>query len=214
MKLKLLPIITVIALIATISLAQAVATSINLLQVTWNHDPVTVYIKLQKGVDPTYKNEVITALNNWSNGLKSRTSSTAFNFEILDDPQSKKRPADITITLKKNTGVILGSTSISSQGGLIQQAKITLATQNALGLPLDSADVRNIARHEIGHALGLGHANDDGKEPIDLMAPQYDFIEVGTDTYPSELDFNALIFIYGNDGFGGNNTKLIPPTYP
>jgi hypothetical protein len=194
---------------------QAFATSIELLGVAWDHDNLTVYISLQKGVDPSYIDEVKIALNDWSTALKDKSeNSNAFNFTVLEKPLSKKRPADITINVRKNTGTVLGSTSITSSGGIIKEVKITLAAYNALGLPLGREDFRTIARHELGHAIGLGHSNDNGIEPLDLMAPTYDFVGVGKDIIPSDLDLSAVLYIYGSDGFGGTNLSPIPPSYP
>jgi len=196
--------------------AYGYVTSITYMGASWSHDPVTVYITLQKGVDPSYRAEVLKALTDWSDALKSASgNSGAFDFNVLDTPQSKKTPADITITLKKNTGAVLGSAQLSPSGETIVSAKIVLATQNSMGLPLGKEDFRNILRHELGHALGLGHANDNGIGAKDLMYPYYDFITVGYDVYPSNFDLNALIKLYGNDGFGGAyNLHPIPPSYP
>ena len=190
------------AVLLTVPVAQAAATSIQLLGVAWNHNP-TVYVSLQKGVDAKYKAVVIDALGAWISGLNANRG--AFTY-VLKDSLAKRETADITITLKKNTGTILGSTSISSSRGVITSVKITLATQNAIGLPLDEGDVFTIATHEIGHAWGLGHSNDDGKPPVDLMAPTFDF--TGSENVrilPSELDLNAVLAIYGLDGFGSPN---------
>ncbi|MCL4416677.1 MAG: M10 family metallopeptidase domain-containing protein, partial [Actinobacteria bacterium] len=74
---------------------------------------------------------------------------------------------------------------------------------------LDKVDFRNILRHELGHAFGLGHSNDPG----DLMYPTYDYIEIGTDTYPSALDIGALQYLYGADGFILPNSSPIPASY-
>ena len=188
------------AVLLTVPAAHAVATSIELLGVAWDHNP-TVYIKLQKGVDPKYRAVVIDALNAWIDALNNKVGSTNFAY-VLKDTLAKRETADITITLKKNTGTILGSTTIWSSGGVITKVEITLATQNALGLPLDEGDVFTIAAHELGHAWGLGHSNDDGKSPIDLMAPTFDFMgSNNVRILPSDLDLGAVLTIYGSDGF-------------
>lgn len=108
---------------------------------------------------------------------------------------------------------MLGSTQLSSSVGSLSYAKIVLASQNTMGKPLDKADFRNILRHELGHALGFGHANDNGSGEKDLMYPYYDYIEVGYDVLPSAFNDLALMHLHGNDGFGGTNLSLIPQMY-
>lgn len=73
------------------------------------------------------------------------------------------------------------------------------------GRGFDLADFRNVVRHEVGHALGLGRETTD--EP-DLMDPTYDASAVSDDIHPSDLDISALLYIYGSDSFGGVN---LPP---
>lgn len=46
------------------------------------------------------------------------------------------------------------------QHGWIVAAEITLATGDSSGTPLAAGLISGIARHEVGHALGLGHASD------------------------------------------------------
>lgn len=212
MKNKLL--LSVLVLLAIAIPVYAVATSIGYIGASWNHDPVTVYVSMGKGVDTSFADEVQTALDDWSSALQTATDSSNFNFVVLTTTPSKRNPADITINLKRNTGAVLGSTSLSSSGENLAYTKITMATQNAMGKTLDKADFRNILRHELGHALGLGHANDNGAGEKDLMYPYYDYITVGYDVLPSTLDINALVNIYGNDGFSGTNNYPIPSSYP
>jgi hypothetical protein len=191
-----------------ISFLYADATSISYIGAYWDEKP-TVYISLQKGVDQSYLNAGILALDDW-NGIFGTDS-----FEILTNTPTKKNPADITITIKRNTGAVLGSTKISTSAGILTKITITVASQNAMGKPLGPEDFRNILRHEFGHALGLGHANDDGTGDIDLMYPYYDYMEVGLgDVTPSPFDIEALQYLYGNDGFGGDVLSPIPRMYP
>lgn len=83
-----------------------------------------------------------------------------------------------------------------------------------MGLPLEADDFRTIARHEIGHAIGLRHSNDNGEDPLDLMASTFDFVSISDDIYPSLLNLDALInAVYGTDGFGDDNISPIPPSY-
>lgn len=88
-----------------------------------------------------------------------------------------------------------------NKDGYFDQVKITVKA----GLGFDPADFRNVVRHEIGHALGLGHET---TEETDLMDPTYDVSGIGDDIYPSTLDIEALLSIYDDDGFDGEN---LPP---
>lgn len=58
-------------------------------------------------------------------------------------------------------GMQIGLTNrFRDQHGWIVAADIVLATSDSGGTPLPANLVAGIARHEVGHALGLGHASD------------------------------------------------------
>lgn len=75
------------------------------------------------------------------------------------------------------------------------QAPILMLVANAapFGLP-DAVDKFNIALHEFGHAIGVGHTED---VDDDLMASSYEFQFVSEERCVSTLDTAALLEAYG-----------------
>jgi predicted Zn-dependent protease len=208
-KKKLLIFLSVFIILSLIpiSFLYADATSIKYIGAVWGEKP-TVYITLQKGVDASYKTAATSALNDWNVVFSSGS------YTPLTEAPTKKNPADITITIKGNTGAVLGSTKLSASSGIFTKVTITVASHNAMGKSLDIEDFKNILRHEFGHALGLGHANDNGTGDKDLMYPYYDYIEIGSKVPVSNFDKEALDNLYRQDGFGGDILSPIPQMYP
>src|SRR5919198_2367940 len=68
--------------------------------------------------------------------------------------------------------------------GLITHVDITISTK-ALGNSISSSQLESIAKHEIGHAYGIGHTNFIG----DLMSP---VLTPSTNTNISQCDINAI----------------------
>lgn len=65
-------------------------------------------------------------------------------------------------------------------------------------IDLPSHAFRNSAIHELGHAFGLGHMK---SEKGYLMSPQFDFLEQKQEYPITTLELQALVKIYGKDGF-------------
>jgi predicted Zn-dependent protease len=68
--------------------------------------------------------------------------------------------------------------------GLITHVDITISTK-ALGNSISSSELESIAKHEIGHAYGIGHTNFIG----DLMSP---VLTPSTNTNIFQCDINAI----------------------
>jgi hypothetical protein len=64
---------------------------------------------------------------------------------------------------------------------------------------LPSYAFRNSAVHEVGHVLGLGHMQ---LQKGYLMSPQFDFWERSDQLPITTLELDALVKVYGTDGFG------------
>jgi Matrixin len=147
------------------------------------------------GGDRSSRQAVEVAMNEWTsnvNGLQFTEVPDKSNADIVVNFQNGGGGS----TGKHGTGIgsirgsghlyseILGETSISARSGLIDNARITLAT-TGFGSPLDTTQIKQIAMHEIGHALGLGHANFIG----DIMAPAVNY-QTGA---ISKCDINAVL---------------------
>lgn len=165
-------------------------------------------IRLGSTADPSAIDLIKAAISDWQDRIRSTTNANA----ARDSPPfgiryvSSSAPADIIITLTDKTDPSLGYTKMYSTVGRVEKAEVTIATKTAMGLPLDRADIQNIAAHEIGHALGLGHSSTYG----DLMHGSYDFITTSWITHPSSCDIDRILLIYLKDGSGFSAPNSIP----
>ena len=92
-----------------------------------------------------------------------RTAIEDWDYKIigleLDEINKKKKEADIEVSFEKDGEEIAGQTVNNFNGfGLIDNVEMTIS-KNAFGRDFDTKTIEQIAKHEMGHALGLGHAN-------------------------------------------------------
>ncbi|HET7643027.1 MAG TPA: M57 family metalloprotease [Nitrososphaeraceae archaeon] len=105
---------------------------------------------------------VKVAINDWEKSLKK------IEFKYVKNNDD----ADIKIEFKKGKGKKVGKTvTYFDPSGLIDQVDISIS-KKSYGVTLNSETLEHVAKHELGHALGLGHANYKNT----LMSPNVDEI--------------------------------------
>lgn len=102
------------------------------------------------------------AINDWEKALGG------IEFKYIKDGSD----ADVAIDFKKGKGKKVGKTvTFFDHLGFIDQVDISIS-KKSYGYTLDKHTLEHVAKHEIGHALGLGHATFKGT----LMSPNVDEI--------------------------------------
>ena len=161
------------------------AATLDLLGVGWNKSSVTVMIQDEEYVSQDAIDDIEEALDDWNEAL----------LEIEDAPVlmmvSEVERADIVIVIEDDGGKILGQTRTRSVGRQACVLRSTFIRLNGevFGQEFSGAGIRNVARHEFGHALGLGHSDD----PSDLMYPTFECQDVFG-------DYDIVISDYAIDG--------------
>jgi predicted Zn-dependent protease len=143
----------------------------------WDHSPITVYIdnkSLPEHYSPTYYSQIEKALEYWEEGGNGNLEYTPV-FELVDSEE-----ADIRIKWIENLESVEGAPSgvagyarPREVGGRFQKVDIVLEVGNYQGKAwrqYGDSTMLAIAKHELGHALGLGHSSDRG----DIMYPEYE----------------------------------------
>ena len=106
-----------------------------------------------RGSDSDILQAVRTAIEDWDYNI--------IGLE-LDEINKKKKEADIEVTFENDGEEIAGQTVNNFNGfGFIDHVEMTIS-KSAFGRDFDTKTIEQIVKHEMGHALGLGHANFQG----------------------------------------------------
>lgn len=142
---------------------------------TWAKSEVTVSVNAGRGVSAAAVDQVRRAIADWQHAIDSRTGSFAFT-EVAGD-------ADVVVKVKKGGGMVQGQALCKSDGGFFIDCKVNVSGK-AFGSDNPDDTVLSIAIQELGHSLGLLHADN----PDDVM---YGTLRNPPNTRISECDLDA-----------------------
>lgn len=181
------------------------------------------------GGDSAARQAVYNAIENWNSkltGIKlvessgsnvgggggSSSNAAQPDIEVSIVSKSLKVPGSthhrVSSSLGGNSRLMIGGLSQDSfdGNGFLTHVKITIPT-NTLGMSFDlSNNIEQIAEHEMGHALGLGHANFVG----DLMFPIANFQTGGI----SQCDVSAVLEANHLKMVGSDTAAVQQPQMP
>jgi len=142
---------------------------------------------VEDAINSKEKNSGRTLFMGWNEGIKEISNSFGVNVPTLEIQHKLDRTEAITIFLKDKPSQnnFNGYTNLFyDKNGKIQRALVTIYNTDEL----NKTELESIIRHELGHALGLGHTNVEN----DLMQPK---INMNFNAI-SLLDLQALANIY------------------
>jgi predicted Zn-dependent protease len=176
LHMKLLRIILLFLVLSLTPIASAYSYG-RILDEPWDHSPITVFIddeNVPLHYSPTYYTQVEKSLEYWEEGGNGKLAYTPV-FELTDSEK-----ADIRIRWVENLESVEGAPSgvagyarpylVDEQ---FVQVDIVLEVGNYQGRgwrQYGDGTMFDITKHELGHALGLGHSDDSR----DIMYPEYE----------------------------------------
>ena len=156
--------------------------SIELQGATWPMSTINILIIPSTGEDwwnPDYINSTLRAIGQWNLAIQTFASENP-DFGYLSSLRlaatlagSGRTNYDVNVSwVRAPASNAVGQTGLTttwSENGIIINSTISLSANDGRGYQLNGVDTQNVAVHELGHVLGLGHCSYSG----DVMFATY-----------------------------------------
>ncbi len=174
----------------------------------WNHTTLQVLVVTPGNVSwwkDDFLNASLRAIGQWNEAI----AHFALNYSDFAYLSNVRMTPTVSEVEKPGFDIYLNWTSaplsdVSDEIGLsnvfayqssaIVNCTISLAVQSNHGQPLNVVDMQNVALHELGHALGLGHCN----YTDDLMYPVYTLWAAPQEVSTLDVYGVAVLFAWEN----------------
>jgi hypothetical protein len=169
----------------------------------WDHSDLTVAVQAAPNLSPEHIAAVRAAIGTWDAVLRDCFDDQITLTDVTGQP---RRQADIILHYVGHAGgAVFAGMAVCNANGKCNNVLVS----SEFGAPTNEGYTPEylgfVTLHELGHALGLGHATN-LRESTDLMG--YGWIGDAPDPLFSQCDLDALAFLFGPVLSGGGPNPI------